>query len=386
MDIVQSESFTNNSEVISAFFTDFYYNVIYSSAREQFNAKGGKSITNIYAYMLTGYLRDIEESCAGNAEVILELIRAMHAYYCKYMGEVSLNDFVRVIVACIIPEDYNGTIERRERDCILRDLAKQTAIAVGKRVMKPDMLCKIIDNRSDKNGVAILREVGVEVLRGFRTSLISKLYSGKLQSSASSQVVAAELYEQVRKILKETLAESIKYQRECDKLKRENAAQCVQIKRLSSVIETMRARAVPVTPPIAQVSPPIAQVSPPIAQVSPSIVQVTPHIAQVSSHIAPITPPTAPVSSVTPTIIPAQVTTAQSAIDTNPQLPVTQSAPVAPSEPEVAPDRMQDEESESDEDSENESRAEDGFDAEHPLSLPQKRTNRRIRKDWSSSK
>lgn len=240
MEALRMQAFDKNTEIISAFFTNRYYNDIYGIAKDYFAKNGGKSLTEVYANLLFAHLHDIESARPGNDSVIRDTIKALHAYYCTYMGEVPLDEFIGRIISQIVPDEFNATMGGREKDSILRDIVKQTALTVGKRAIAADMLHRIIDKRSDQVGVGILRDIGITVLRDFRASLLSKLYNSSSSTGAgagaacSRNVVAAELYNKVRDELKKILETQVQLEAEYKKLQQENDTlkrQCANLRK-----------------------------------------------------------------------------------------------------------------------------------------------------------
>lgn len=205
MESLQSKAFERNTEIIAAFFTNRCYNDIYSIAKAYYTKNGGQSLTNIYATALLAYLNDIEASKPGSDVVIRDTIKALHAYYCSFLGEAPLDEFIGRIIAQIIPDEFFTTMGGRERDSVLRDLVRQTAIVVVKRALQGDMLHRIIDCRADQVGVTILRDAGITVLHDFKASFISKLYAKKTSHIDAGRVIAFELYDKVRGELRKTI-------------------------------------------------------------------------------------------------------------------------------------------------------------------------------------
>jgi hypothetical protein len=192
-EVIHESAFHRHIEIIATFFTARYYNEIYDAAHTYFARQGGKSLTDVYMRTLAEYLRDIEQP---NGEGIVHTIRALHDYDDRYCGRSSLDEFIARIIEQIAPEEFYVTIGRHERDAILRGLVSQVAISMGKRALCPDMLRMIIDNRDDRNGITILRNNGAQVLRDFKASFMSKLYSDKV--STSQRVVSSEVFCKLR--------------------------------------------------------------------------------------------------------------------------------------------------------------------------------------------
>jgi hypothetical protein len=192
------QDFKQNAEIIAAFFTDRCYNAIYVIAKDYFTKNACRSLTEVYTNMLAAHLREIAGAHTGADGILRETIAGLHTYYCGYLGQISLEDFIGRVIAQIVPEEFFSTMSQRERDSMLRDLAKQTILSVGQRALQPDMLHRIIDMRADHVGVTILRDAGIAVLRDFKASFMSKLYSKQVASACKSRVVAYEIYDKLR--------------------------------------------------------------------------------------------------------------------------------------------------------------------------------------------
>jgi regulator of replication initiation timing len=218
MEPLRERTFAVNTEIIITFFTDRYYNRIYSIAQDDFTRNGGTSITDTYARIVKIYLSSIEQS----GQELRETINALHVYYCKYAGECTLGGLIASIVAQIIPDEFFSTMDDRERDAVFRDLVKQIDISMGKRVMKVDLLRNVIDERKNfETGVGVLRGEGEKVIRDFKASLIAKLYSKNDNKDRAMRVVAAEHFDKVRKELVTALTEVCTLQVENERLKEE---------------------------------------------------------------------------------------------------------------------------------------------------------------------
>ena len=234
VDLMRKQVFEKNTEIIAAFFTNRCYNDIYSIAKDYFAKNGGRSLSEVYANLLFAHLHEIETSHPGSDGVIRETIKNLHVYYCEFLGEVALDDFINRIVAQIVPEEFFSSMGMRDCDAILRDIVKQTALAVGKRALKKDMMHYIIDVRTDTIGVGILRDMGITVLRDFKSSLLAKLYAKKTGDDGSHgsgcRSIPFELYDKVRAELRRTIETYVELEAKYGKLeialakiKRENA-------------------------------------------------------------------------------------------------------------------------------------------------------------------
>ena len=279
------QAFHKNSEIISAFFTNRFYNEIYTIAKDMFSKNGGNSLTEVYANMLYTYLHDVEQAKPGADSVLRDIIKSLHAYYCSFVGEAPLEEFVGRIIAQIVPDEFFTTMSNREKDSILRDLARQTALIVGKRTMQKDMLHFIIDDRSNQLGVSILRDLGITILNDFRASFISKLYAKRTDekgpNNRPSQVVAFELYDKVRNELKRVLEESVRLESENKKLHALIKHREQQIKSLRAAISAATAPAAPVQAPVQ--APAAAPISVPVVAPIPA-----PVAAPVASQVTTV--------------------------------------------------------------------------------------------------
>lgn len=279
------QAFHKNSEIISAFFTNRFYNEIYTIAKDMFSKNGGNSLTEVYANMLYTYLHDVEQAKPGADSVLRDIIKSLHAYYCSFVGEAPLEEFVGRIIAQIVPDEFFTTMSNREKDSILRDLARQTALIVGKRTMQKDMLHFIIDDRSNQLGVSILRDLGITILNDFRASFISKLYAKRTDekgpNNRPSQVVAFELYDKVRNELKRVLEESVRLESENKKLHALIKYREQQIKSLRVAISAATAPAAPVQAPVQ--APTAAPISVPVVAPIPA-----PVAAPVASQVTTV--------------------------------------------------------------------------------------------------
>lgn len=216
MESLRERTFKINTDIIITFFTDIYYNRIHIIAQDDFARNGGTSMTDTYARSVKIYMSSIEQA----KQELRDTIAALHTYYCKYAGEHSLSGFIASIVAQIIPEEFFSTMDDRERDAVFRDLIKQIVISMGKRVLRGDLLRNVIDEREKfETGITILRGEGEKVIRDFKASLISKLYSKNGDGDKSMRVVAAEQYDKVRKELVNALTEVCTLQVENERLK-----------------------------------------------------------------------------------------------------------------------------------------------------------------------
>lgn len=292
MDTLRMQAFQKNSEIISAFFTNRFYNEIYTIAKDMFSKSGGNSLTEVYANVLYTYLHDVEQAIPGKDSVLRDIIKSLHAYYCSFVGETSLVEFIGRIIAQIVPDEFFTTMSNREKDSILRNLTRQTALVVGKRTMKKDMLHFIIDDRSNQVGVSILRDLGITILNDFRASFISKLYVTRTDEKGAnnrpSQVVAFELYNKVRNEFKRVLEESVQLETENNKLRTLIKQLEQQIKHLRTIISA--APVAPVTPMVPVQTPaapmvPVQAPVPPVAPVAPIQAQVVPVASQLTTEV-----------------------------------------------------------------------------------------------------
>jgi hypothetical protein len=217
-DSSDTKGFTRDAEIIATYLTGRYYNDLYTIAREKHTEDArSTSLTEKYASIVAAYMRDIEssqQSPNGPGDILHTTISGLYSYYCRYLSSGSLKEFVIQIVAQVVPDDFRDTLNRAQKDAILRDIVAHSALAIGKRTLSREMLSYIIDRRDNKNGIEILRETGIKVLADYRTSLIAKLYAPRTGASVSRNV-ASEAYDKLRD-------ELIKAVKECSTLSVEN--------------------------------------------------------------------------------------------------------------------------------------------------------------------
>ena len=250
MDTLRAQSFERNSEIIAAFFTSRYYNDLYCIAKDHFARRGGESLTAVYVGYLYEYLKNIETAPRhAGPDIMRDTIVNLHAYYCKLSSEVSLDEFVMIIVSQIVPDEFLSTITGTEKSSMLRELVKQTALVVGKRALKSDMLRYIIDDRANRVGVNILSDIGATVLRQFRASMISQLYSKKM--GTVRRTVDGELFDRMRAELKRAVESGVEYCGLYDGARREIARLRAQLASATAEISSLRSalRAQPIATP-----------------------------------------------------------------------------------------------------------------------------------------
>jgi regulator of replication initiation timing len=248
MEAVRDDVFSKNSEIVVSFFTNRFYNEIYRVASEEFAKRGGRSRTNTYAQYLTTYLAELETSRDTRGVKMLDTVRALCSYYCKFAGETPLGEFVDCILGQIVPGEFYGSMGMGERDGMFCDVIKQVATGMGESALKPRMLQLIIDDRAHHQiGTNILHDVGMEIIRNFKASLISKLYS-KSQGASSRRVVAAERYSSLVAVTKDIQCKLRDQELMSAKLARDNKALAIENAKL-------RARIAQLTQaPVAQVA------------------------------------------------------------------------------------------------------------------------------------
>lgn len=232
MDAVREDVFVKNSEIVVSFFTNRFYNEIYRVARDEFTRRGGRSHTDTYAQYLTTYLAELETSRDSRGVKMLDTVRSLCAYYCKFAGETELGAFIDCILGQIVPSEFYGSMGMGEKDGMFCDIIKQVATGMGQSALKPRMLRLIIDDRAHHQvGTNIMHDVGMDIIRNFKASLISKLYS-KSEGVSSRRVVAAERYSQLAAQTKAILSQLRDQELAGAKLERDNKALAAENARL----------------------------------------------------------------------------------------------------------------------------------------------------------
>jgi hypothetical protein len=241
--MAESKGFTRDAEIIATYVTHRYYNDLYTIAREKHTEDTrSTSLTEKYASIVAAYMRDIEssqQSPSGPGDILHTTISGLYSYYCRYVSSGSLNEFVIQIVAQVVPDDFRDTLNRAQKDAILRDIVAHSALAIGKRTLSREMLSYIIDRRDDKNGIEILRETGIKVLADYRSSLIAKLYAPRTGASVSRNV-ASEVYDKLRNELIKVVEECSTLSVENTELRRAYACATAQVKSSSENLAEVR--------------------------------------------------------------------------------------------------------------------------------------------------
>jgi len=205
MDELQKRAFSGSADIISSFFVNRYFNEIYAMAKREFERGQSLSLTHVYVSHMRKYLTELRDSTQQSQ--IRDTINAVREYYSRYTSEITINDLISRVTSQIVPDEYIKSASASERSAIFCDVIRQMAIDIGQAVLKPENLRVFIDDRGkSKIVIESLRMRGVNAMRDFHESLVTKLYSA--DTNVSKRVVAAEKFEKIGAELKKALAAS----------------------------------------------------------------------------------------------------------------------------------------------------------------------------------
>lgn len=243
MDRIREDVFEKNSEIIVAFFNNRFYNEIYAVAKDDFEKRAGRSLTDTYARYLSTYLAELESARDTTGVKVRDTVLSLCTYYSRHMhNEIPLDEFIDCVLGQIVPVDFYGSMGSRERNGVFCDLVKQVASGMGMAALKPAMMRRIIDDRAHYEiGTGIMHDIGMDIMRNYKASMVSKLYAKSEGCGTSRRVVAAERYVQMRDRARAILTQFRDMELRAAKLERDCRAMAADNAKLRAEIEEERA-------------------------------------------------------------------------------------------------------------------------------------------------
>jgi len=176
-------------EILGAYFTDTYFNHVYSSAKT--NVTKARSLTDEYVRRVSAYVTAVKDE----QSLYLNVVAQLHKYFQQTTRYTTLMfvDFVDKVVAQFIPENYFKELRNAEKDETLSSVIAELVSALGLYVTKPELLKKVIDGHDANPAVTIrmIQDEAITVLLAKRAEIYGKFLRrvGQVKSTVSMDIV-----------------------------------------------------------------------------------------------------------------------------------------------------------------------------------------------------
>ena len=204
------KTFISTADIISAYFTDIFYNDLYLKARERVKAGSSNSITDAYKSNIVAYMYGINDR-----NMYMKVILNLHEYYRvkTAFNSIIFSDFEDRILTQFIPMEYFHDFTSDDKDTTLFAITKNTVQTACDKVLSASQLRLIIDQRN-QSGVIMLQNEIVGALMLMREEYHAS-FARKLGQKPQS--VSVEVMQKLKKALVEETKRRCKAEQDRDK-------------------------------------------------------------------------------------------------------------------------------------------------------------------------
>lgn len=189
-------------EIISSYFSDVFYNHVFSSSSAALNKSGGgKSLTDEYVRQTQAYLTGIKTDAACYKQANTDLYR----YFSEFYKSLSFSQYVDRVVSQFVPDKTFSGLKAAEKDEIMGLVICGLVSALAAYSTKPELLRRIIDQHGVNAQVThrMMQDVGITELITQRETLLNKFLKRQGQSRDLIPAnVVENLKETVRKLVR----------------------------------------------------------------------------------------------------------------------------------------------------------------------------------------
>lgn len=216
-------------QILSAYFTDQFYNHLFLKARDKHELHGNEetSLTQEYTKIVLAYKDGLCQS--KNREYYSTTIKAILEYYraCTKYRTIGMNEFIDNVLSQFIPEEHFKILTIQEKYFFLNRIIVNVVLEFTRCILSIDMLVLVIDQHWKSGNADKCKEQLVDIMLIEREKLFSKFVKEELRKSGYRDMVDVELLDKLkadRDIMSEqfqkVLSEKCRLESENDKLKK----------------------------------------------------------------------------------------------------------------------------------------------------------------------
>jgi hypothetical protein len=147
-------------DIVGTFFVDTFYNDLYLQSEAAVKAGRAKSITDVYKFNITSYMRGL----MTNRKIASKVIKSIHEYYqgCIGVNFISFGDFEDKFLSSFVPAEYYNDFDTTTKDKLLFDIIGKTVQKFTEDVLHLHIK-KIIDDHQNRNNVVLLQQTMIDI-------------------------------------------------------------------------------------------------------------------------------------------------------------------------------------------------------------------------------
>jgi hypothetical protein len=197
------------AEIVSAYFTDKFYNDIYASAVESVKSGKATSISDSYKSILIS-LNGAMKIKETYERYVTKFTQGLFVYTSSTLKNPGLSfpDFIDKIVGIFIPSAYFTALSESQKSAALSNVISSTIKLFIKEIINnSDMKNKIVDDHKNTANVRAMQDLGLVILADVKETLYTKFVaepkigksSGKISQQHQQQTEIIKLREKLEK-------------------------------------------------------------------------------------------------------------------------------------------------------------------------------------------
>jgi hypothetical protein len=201
------KSTTSVMEIISAYFVDVYYNIIYDRATKYFKQNGtGTSLTDMYKRCVVAYVQGNKENPDYCKETINGVIEYFSIYNPNY-GKSQINRTVDLVISKFVPDDYFPSLTTTQKDQFMYKITTDIIVKMARHCTQIAELSKIIDNHKSKKNVRDWQDqcnyIQIEAREAIFADFLRQMDKSDPDTINSSLLVTIAKYKEAMKKMRE---------------------------------------------------------------------------------------------------------------------------------------------------------------------------------------
>lgn len=183
--------------IVSTYFVNHYYNVIYSVAKSAATAHNAP-ITDTYIELVRQFINHVRRDRETRHSMVVDL----GEYYNRMTGLGGGHDFEDKLLEAFIPEKYLRVMSESQKDMNTVAIVTEIAQSMGVKIIKSNIITGIIDSRNDSKYIRDLQQYGQVNMRFLRDDMHAKYMTESISNKPRDRN-NEKMYQYVEKILAE---------------------------------------------------------------------------------------------------------------------------------------------------------------------------------------
>ena len=186
-----SKSANSLFEVITSYHINYLYVNLYPIVNARVSKKEDISKADVY----TGVLVEAAQNyCLQKG--YRKNISNLHQYFCRHtkFNSISFKDFIDKIIKELIPEDFFDSLVAVERHRVVANVLKNSLKHFVSNIVNNNKILLFIDNRIDKDHIALLKNIYLSILINERQNIYKKFIAPGIDKNNTAEI-SAKIYE-----------------------------------------------------------------------------------------------------------------------------------------------------------------------------------------------